>query len=39
MLRDLGKGQLTHTASDTFEVGRNIAVTPGQVVKRTPLTS
>jgi polyhydroxyalkanoate synthase len=37
MLRDLGKGQLTHTASEAFEVGRNIAVTPGKVVKRTPL--
>jgi polyhydroxyalkanoate synthase len=37
MLRDLGKGQLTHTDPDAFEVGRNIAVTPGKVVKRTPL--
>ncbi|HEY0150135.1 MAG TPA: class I poly(R)-hydroxyalkanoic acid synthase [Allosphingosinicella sp.] len=37
MLRDLQKGQLTHTDSEAFEVGRNIAVTPGKVVKRTPL--
>jgi len=37
MLRDLNKGQLTHTDPDAFEVGRNIAVTPGKVVKRTPL--
>lgn len=37
MLRDISKGQLTHTDSDAFEVGRNIAVTPGKVVKRTPL--
>jgi polyhydroxyalkanoate synthase len=37
MLRDLGKGQLTHTDPQAFEVGRNIAVTPGKVVKRTPL--
>jgi polyhydroxyalkanoate synthase len=37
MLRDLGKGQLTHTDSEAFEVGRNIAMTPGKVVKRTPL--
>ena len=37
MLADLGKGQLTHTDPDAFEVGRNIAVTPGKVVKRTPL--
>jgi polyhydroxyalkanoate synthase len=37
MLRDLGKGQLTHTDPEAFEVGRNIAVTPGKVVKRTPM--
>jgi polyhydroxyalkanoate synthase len=37
MLRDLGKGQLTHTDPDAFEVGRNIAMTPGKVVHRTPL--
>ena len=37
MLADLGKGQLTHTAPEAFEVGRNIAATPGKVVKRTPL--
>ncbi|QAY76159.1 alpha/beta hydrolase [Sphingosinicella sp. BN140058] len=37
MLRDLGKGQLTHTDPTAFEVGRNIALTPGKVVKRTPL--
>ncbi|TFI57464.1 class I poly(R)-hydroxyalkanoic acid synthase [Sphingomonas parva] len=37
MLRDLSKGQLTHTDPTAFEVGRNIAVTPGKVVKRTPL--
>ncbi|HLL29644.1 MAG TPA: class I poly(R)-hydroxyalkanoic acid synthase [Allosphingosinicella sp.] len=37
MLRDVSKGQLTHTDPQAFEVGRNIAVTPGKVVKRTPL--
>jgi polyhydroxyalkanoate synthase len=37
MLVDLGKGQLTHTDPDAFEVGRNIAVTPGKVIRRTPL--
>ena len=37
MLRDLSKGQLTHTNSDAFEIGRNIATTPGKVVKETPL--
>ena len=37
MLRDMEKGQLTHTDPEAFELGRNIAVTPGKVVKRTPL--
>ena len=37
LLADLGKGQLTHTDASAFEVGRNLAVTPGKVVKRTPL--
>jgi polyhydroxyalkanoate synthase len=37
MLADLGKGQLTHVAPEAFEVGRNLATTPGQVIKRTAL--
>ncbi|WP_374942580.1 PHA/PHB synthase family protein [Sphingomonas sp.] len=37
LLADIEKGQLTHTAADAFEVGRNLATTPGKVVKRTPL--
>lgn len=37
MLNDLAKGQITQTAADIFEVGRNLATTPGKVVKRTPL--
>ena len=37
MLRDISKGQLTHSDPQAFEVGRNIAVTPGKVIKRTPL--
>ena len=37
LLTDLGKGQLTHTDPKAFELGRNIATTPGKVVKRTPL--
>lgn len=37
MLSDLSRGQLTHTDSEAFEVGRNIATTPGKVVKQTPL--
>ena len=32
MLGDLSKGQLTHVAPGAFEVGRNIATTPGKVV-------
>jgi polyhydroxyalkanoate synthase len=37
MLADIGKGQLTHTASGKFEVGRNMATTPGKVIRETPL--
>lgn len=37
MLADLEKGQLTHTDGTSFEVGRNIAATPGKVIKETPL--
>ena len=37
MLADLGKGQLTHTDKDAFEVGRNLATTPGKVIHRTDL--
>ncbi|MBA4355289.1 MAG: class I poly(R)-hydroxyalkanoic acid synthase, partial [Novosphingobium sp.] len=37
LLDDLRKGQLTHTDPEAFELGRNIAVTPGKVVHETPL--
>ena len=37
LLIDLKRGQLTHTDSTAFELGRNIAVTPGKVVHETPL--
>jgi polyhydroxyalkanoate synthase len=37
MLRDIASGQLTQTKSGAFEVGRNLATTPGKVVKQTPL--
>ncbi|WP_326525591.1 PHA/PHB synthase family protein [Sphingomonas sp.] len=37
MLADLQRGQLTHTDREAFEVGRNIATTPGKVVHRTRL--
>jgi len=37
MLADISKGQLTQARSDAFEVGRNLAATPGKVVFETPL--
>tara|TARA_R110000782_G_scaffold268047_2_gene364043 strand:- start:25073 stop:26848 length:1776 start_codon:yes stop_codon:yes gene_type:complete len=37
MLADIDKGQLTHTDGSAFEVGVNIAATPGKVIKETPL--
>nr|WP_241527333.1 class I poly(R)-hydroxyalkanoic acid synthase [Sphingomonas turrisvirgatae] len=37
MLKDLSKGQMTQTSEGAYELGRNIAITPGKVVKRTPL--
>jgi len=37
MLKDLERGQLTHVQPGAFEVGRNLATTPGKVVKQTPL--
>ncbi|MCW1401352.1 class I poly(R)-hydroxyalkanoic acid synthase [Novosphingobium sp. MW5] len=37
LLNDLKKGQLTHTDPNAFELGRNIAMTPGKVVHETPL--
>ncbi|GAA0746035.1 class I poly(R)-hydroxyalkanoic acid synthase [Sphingomonas sp. ABOLD] len=37
MLQDMAKGQMTQTAAGAFELGRNLAMTPGKVIKRTPL--
>lgn len=37
MLADMDKGQLTHTDGTRFELGRNIAATPGKVIHETPL--
>jgi len=37
MLADLGQGQLTHVNRQAFELGRNIAATPGKVIHETPL--
>ncbi|MGN6848069.1 MAG: PHA/PHB synthase family protein [Sphingomicrobium sp.] len=37
MLKDIASGQLTQTKPGVFEVGRNLATTPGKVIKQTPL--
>ncbi|MBJ7500627.1 MAG: class I poly(R)-hydroxyalkanoic acid synthase [Sphingopyxis sp.] len=37
MLTDLSRGQLSHVDPDAFEVGVNIATTPGKVVHETDL--
>jgi len=37
MLKDIAAGQLSQTKAGAFEVGRNLATTPGKVVKQTPL--
>jgi polyhydroxyalkanoate synthase len=37
LMTDLQRGQLTHTAPTAFELGVNIATTPGKVVYETPL--
>jgi polyhydroxyalkanoate synthase len=37
MLEDIAAGQLTQTKAGAFEVGRNLATTPGKIVRQTPL--
>ncbi len=37
LMADLQKGQLSHTDASAFELGKNIAVTPGKVVHESPL--
>lgn len=37
MLADMARGQLSHVDPDAFEVGVNIATTPGKVIHETPL--
>lgn len=37
MLQDIAKGQMTQTDPNAFQVGRDMATTPGKVIKRTPL--
>lgn len=36
-MRDMQRGQLTHTDPDAFRLGENIACTPGKVIHQTPL--
>ena len=36
---DLRKGQLTHTDAKAFELGQNLAATPGKVIYETPLST
>ncbi|TNE52265.1 MAG: class I poly(R)-hydroxyalkanoic acid synthase [Sphingomonadales bacterium] len=37
LINDLKRGQLTHTDAGAFELGVNLAATPGKVVHETPL--
>jgi polyhydroxyalkanoate synthase len=37
LLKDLGRGQLTHTDPEAFRLGETIATTPGKVVHETDL--
>ena len=37
MLKDIAAGQLTQTKPGAFEVGKNLATTPGKVIKEAPL--
>ncbi len=37
MLKDVQAGQLSQTRAGAFEVGRNLAMTPGKVIRETPL--
>src|SRR3546814_9538162 len=37
MLADLSRGQLSHVDPDAFEIGVNIATTPGKVIHETGL--
>ena len=37
MLKDIAAGQMTQSKPGAFEVGRNLATTPGKVVHETPL--
>jgi len=37
MLADIAAGQIRHVGENAFEVGKNLATTPGKVIKETPL--
>jgi len=37
MLKDIAAGQMTQSKPGAFEVGKNLATTPGKVIRETPL--
>ncbi len=37
MLADMARGQMTQSDTSAFQLGRNLAMTPGKVIRRTPL--
>ena len=37
MLKDIAAGQVTQSTPGAFEVGKNLAMTPGKVIRETPL--
>ncbi len=37
LLADLARGQVTHSPQQAFEIGRDLAATPGKVIHETPL--
>lgn len=37
MLSDINAGQIRHVGENAFEIGKNVAITPGKVIKETPL--
>ncbi len=37
LINDLKRGQLTHTDSDAFTLGENLAASPGKVILETPI--
>lgn len=37
LLEDMQRGRISHVAADAFQVGKDLAITPGKVVYRNPL--